>query len=55
METKKTTKKQRKADMAELIAKLKSTPQEKLSKAAKYLLAHEHDEPVEMDMRAVLR
>ncbi len=41
--------------MAELIAKLKSMPQERLSKAARYLLAHEHDEPVEMDMKAVLR
>lgn len=51
----KRTKEQKKADMTELIAKLKAMPQENLSKAAKYLLAHEHDEPVEMDMRAVLR
>lgn len=51
----KRTKAQKKADMAELIAKLKDTPKEKLSKAAKYLLAHENDEPVEMDMKAVLR
>ena len=44
----KITKAQKKADMAELIAKLKSMPQERLSKAARYL-------PVEMDMKAVLR
>ena len=39
----------------DFLAKLKATPPEKLSKAARYLLEHEHDAPVEMDMKAVLR
>ena len=51
----KKTKEEKRADMAELIARLKATPKDKLSAAAKYLLAHENDEPVELNMRYVLR
>lgn len=39
----------------DFLAKLKATPPEKLSKAARYLLEHEYDAPVEIDMKAVLR
>jgi hypothetical protein len=55
MVTNKKTKEEKRKEMAEFIAKLKATPQEKLSKAAKYLLAHENDEPVYYDMKAVMK
>lgn len=34
---------------------LRQIPEEKRSAAVKYWLAHEHDEPVELNMRYVLR
>ncbi len=37
------------------IEKLRNTPKEKLSKAAKYLLEHEGEEPTELNMRYVLK
>lgn len=52
MEKKKDSRKQ---EWHDFLAQLKSMPAEKLSKTAKYFLAHEHDEPVEMDMKAVLK
>lgn len=52
---KKRTKKQKAQDWAMLMEKLRNTPEDKLSPMAKYWLKHEHDEPVSLNMRYVLR
>lgn len=56
---KKKTKRKSKAEVekewALFMDKLRSTPEEMLSPVAKYWLAHEHDEPVKLNMRYVMR
>lgn len=49
------TKKQKQKDAADFMAYLKTVPKERLSKAALYLLKHENDAPVKMDMKYVLK
>lgn len=51
----KKTKEEKRAESKAFMEELKKMPKGKLSKIALYWLAHENDEPVEMDMRAVLR
>lgn len=52
---KRRTKKQKAEDWAAFMEKLRNTPKDRLSKAAKYVLEHEDDPPVELDMRYVLK
>ena len=51
----KKTKAQKKKDTAKFMDKLRNTPEEKLSPMAKYWLKHEHDEPISLNMRYVLK
>lgn len=49
------TKAQREKDRAMVLEKLKNTPEDQLSPVAKYWLNHEHDEPVKLNMRYVMK
>lgn len=49
------TKAQREKDWAMVLEKLKNTPEDQLSPVAKYWLNHEHDEPVKLNMRYVMK
>ena len=40
---------------AEYMDRLRTTPEDQLSSIAKYWLAHEHDEPVKLNMRYVMK
>ncbi len=51
----KRTKKQKVQDELDFMRKLRSKPEEKLSPMAKYWLTHEHDEPIALNMRYVLK
>ena len=51
----KRTKRQKLQDERNFMNKLRSMPEEELSPMAKYWLKHEYDDPVELNMRYVLR
>lgn len=56
METKKMTKEEKRKDWLDFVANLKKLPPEKLSKAAKWVLANEEkNKDVYYDMKAVLK
>lgn len=42
-------------DWAVYMDKLRNTPEEQLSAIAKYWLEHEHDEPIRLNMRYVMK
>lgn len=53
---KRRTKKQKAEDWAAFMEKLRNTPKDRLSKAAKYVLEHEDEDGTYwMDMKAVLK
>lgn len=52
---KRKTKKQKHEEHVKFMDELRKLPEDQLSPVAKYWLKHEHDEPVKLNMRYVLR